>query len=110
MGLFYTARQPAIPTIKGAIEDALRVDPGQVPDTNREAAARTLEVAKQTQAEFNAPRFIAAIVIGAVLLGAAIWTAKQGLDDISKNLMTAFNGYSGIVIGLLGGEAQKTAT
>jgi hypothetical protein len=39
---------------------------------------------------------------------AAIWTGRHDLPDISKGLMDAFSGYNGIIVGLLGGEAQKS--
>jgi hypothetical protein len=47
------------------------------------------------------------VLISGVLLWAAIWTAQHNLPDISKALMNSFAGFSGVVLGLLGGEAQK---
>jgi hypothetical protein len=111
MGVFYTAQAPAVATIKSAIEEALKVDPKTLSDPSADAAARTVAVADKVTPQFNAWRFGAATVIAVVLLLTAIWTAQQqGLSDISKTLMTSFSSFSGIVLGLLGGEAQKSTT
>jgi hypothetical protein len=57
---------------------------------------------------FNAWRLAGAAVASAALVWAAIWTGQHDLPDISKTLMTSFTAFSGIVLGLLGGEAQKS--
>jgi len=109
MGIFYTATQSALPAIQTAIHDALVTPP---PVAANEIAAqvsqRTLQVATATTPTFSAWRFGAAVLISVALLLAAIWTAKTNLPDISKALMTAFASFSGIVVGALGGEAQKS--
>jgi hypothetical protein len=108
MGLFYTSSQPALPTVRKAIEDALMVEPANLPDAGREASDRTLKLAQTIEPKFNGFRFAIALLLSAALLGAAIWTGQHGLPDISKDLMNSFAGFSGIVLGMLGGEAQKS--
>lgn len=111
MGIFYTAQQPAMPMIRAALEDALKTDPRSLQQPlSHEAAGRALDVSQRVAPQFNALRFGIATLIAAVLLATAIWTKQQGLDDISKSLMTSFSGFSGIVLGLLGGESQKSST
>lgn len=111
MAIFFTSSRPVLPTIRKTIEDALRFDPtkfvslGVSPE--KEAADRTVELSKAVSPAFNFGRFIGALVIAVALLLGAIWTAQHELTDISKALMTSFTAYSGIVLGLLGGEAQK---
>jgi hypothetical protein len=107
VGIFYTSSQPVLPTLRDAIEDALRVDPLTLANPGQEAAGRTLQVAQVVSPQFSWPRFVAAVLIAATLLLVAIWTAKNGLSEISKSLMTSFTAFSGIVLGILGGETQK---
>jgi len=108
MGIFFTSRRPIVPEVNEAIRVALLVDPAIVTNAEKEATHRTLELVRATSTRFNAGRFCGAVVIAAALLGGAIWTAKNNLPDISKDLMNSFGAYSGIVLGLLGGEAQKS--
>ncbi len=107
MGIFFTAHQPVVPEIQSAIRIALMVDPKTLPNVDQEAAERTLGIINATGPQFNPGRFFAAVVISGALLWAAIWTARHDLQDISRALMNSFAGFSGIVLGLLGGEAQK---
>lgn len=107
MGIFFTSSQPAWPTVHNAIADALKVDPGAVNNPDQEAALRTMQVNQAVAPKFNWLRFTVAVCISIALLMCAIWTARNGLEDISKNLMTSFTAYSGIILGLLGGESQK---
>ena len=83
------------------------VDPAAFHDVDAEAGNRALQLAQTTTPKFNPWRFAGAVVISIGLLCAAIWTGKHDLPDISKQLMTSFSAFSGIVLGLLGGEAQK---
>lgn len=110
MGIFFVSSQPVLPTVATALREALIVDPGRVSDVDAEVAKRTVALAENTSPQFNAWRFVGAIVIAAILLWAAIWTAQHNLPDISKALMNSFAGFSGLVLGLLGGEAQKATT
>ncbi|HEX4604407.1 MAG TPA: hypothetical protein VH724_10460 [Candidatus Angelobacter sp.] len=110
MGVFFTASQAVAPAIKQALKDALVQDPKTLtvlPET--EAAARAHTLAQTTASQFNLRNFLLAVIIAAILLGLAIWTDKPH-NDISKILMTCFQSFSGIVVGLLGGEAQKSAS
>jgi hypothetical protein len=107
MGVFFTSHQPVVPEINSAIRVALQVDPATLQNVDHEAAERTLGLIRATAPQFNPLRFCGAVLIGCGLLVAAIWTAQHNLPDISKDLMHSFAGYSGIVVGLLGGEAQK---
>lgn len=107
MGIFFTAHQPVVPEIQSAIRIALMVDPKTLPNVDQEAAERTLTVINATGPQFNPGRFFAAVLISGVLLWGAIWTEQHNLHDISRALMNSFAGFSGIVLGLLGGEAQK---
>jgi hypothetical protein len=109
MGIFFTAHQPVVPEIQSAIRVALMVDPKTVPNVDQEAAERTLGIINATGPQFNPGRFFGAVVISAVLLWGAIWTAQHNLPDISKALLNSFAAFSGIVLGVLGGEAQKFA-
>jgi len=110
MGLFFTSHQPVVPEIKSAIRLALQADPKSIGDVDQEAAKRTSGVIQATSLQFNFLRFLGALVIAGVLLWAAIWAGEHNLPDISKDLMYSFGAFSGIVLGLLGGEAQKSTS
>jgi hypothetical protein len=107
MGIFFTAHQPVVPEIQSAIRIALMVDPKSLANVDQEAAEKTLGIINATGPQFNPGRFLGAVLISGVLLWAAIWTAQHNLPDISKALMNSFAGFSGVVLGLLGGDAQK---
>jgi len=107
MGIFFTAHQPVVPEIHSAIRIALMVEPNSLGNVDQEAAERTMGVINATGPQFNPGRFLGAVVIAGALLWGAIWTAQHNLPDISKALLNSFAGFSGIVLGLLGGEAQK---
>jgi len=110
MGIFYTASQPVLPSIRTAIENALLVNPTTLANPGHEADHRTVQLAQTVAPKFNGFRFAAALLIAGGLLWGAIWTEQHALPDISKDLMNSFAGFSGIVLGLLGGEAQKSAS
>jgi len=107
MGIFFVTHQPIVPEVQSTIRSALLTDASKLGDVDREAAHRTLALIQATAPQFSPSRFIGAVVISAALLFGAIWCAKHNLPDISKDLMNSFLGFSGIVLGLLGGEAQK---
>jgi hypothetical protein len=109
MGVFFTSSQPVVLVIKTAIENALLVDPSKISTPAQEAAKRALDLTATVAPKFNPWRFVGAVLIAGALLYAAIWTAQHDLPDISKALMNSFAGFSGIVLGLLGGEAQTSA-
>jgi hypothetical protein len=106
VGIFFTSSQPTLPTVAAAFEEALLVDPKNVPDVKKEAAHRTIRLSQDTSRTFNPWRFGGAVLIAVALLLGAIWTEQHDLPDISKVLMDSFSGFSGLVLGLLGGEAQ----
>jgi hypothetical protein len=110
MGIFFTSREPVLPTITTALREALMVDPKTVADIEKDTSHRTIQVYQSLSPTFNAWRFGGAIVIAGALLLGAIWTGQHNLTDISKELMNSFSGFSGVVLGLLGGEAQKSST
>jgi len=110
LGIFYTSAQPVLPSIKQAIRTALMVNPTSLGDVDTEAGNRTVQIAQMTAPKFNPRRFGGAVAISVALLWAAIWTGQHGLGDISKQLMNSFSAFGGIVLGLLGGEAQKAPT
>ena len=85
----------------------VRIEPSQVTNLNQEAAQGVLSVAEPTEPPFYVWRFVGAVVIAVVVVLAAIWTAQHNLPDISKGLMDSFAGFSGLVAGLLAGEAPK---
>lgn len=109
MGIFFTSQEPVMPTIHTTIAEALRFDPQGIVDFDREASHRTVKLRQSTAPKFNGGRFLAALALSGVLLFLAIWTADHNLADISKTLMTSFQTYNGILVGLLGGEAQKAS-
>lgn len=110
MGIFYTAQQQVLPAVQAAIHNALMANPpADAADAAHQAGAQTAALAHAVAPQFNAWRFVAAAVISVALLATAIATAKD-YPDISKSLMTSFQSFSGIVLGLLGGEAQKSIT
>jgi ABC-type tungstate transport system substrate-binding protein len=47
---------------------------------------------------------VGALVIAGILLALAIALDNQQHKDISKALMTSFQSFCGIIVGLLGGE------
>jgi hypothetical protein len=113
MGIFFTRNQAVAPTIQAALTEALTADPatlGGPQGVATQAAARTQQVAQATAPAFNLRNFILAVLIAAILLALAIYLDNDAHKDISKALMTSFSSYSGIVIGLLGGEVQKSAS
>jgi hypothetical protein len=110
MGIFFTSSRPVASTIESALEDALSTDPTTLRANLRtEAAARAHSVAKTAAPQFKLRNFIGALLISAALLITAICVDKSH-PDIAKTLMTSFTSFSGIVLGLLGGEAQKSAS
>lgn len=110
MGIFFASHQPVMQEINSAIRVALLADPGQIKNADEEASQRALDLVRATAAQFHPLRFVCALLISAALLGGAIWAAQHSLPDISKDLMNSFAGFSGIVLGLLGGEAQKSTS
>jgi hypothetical protein len=110
MGVFFTSHEAVLPTINTALKEALLVEPATVADIDKDTSHRTMKVYKSISPTFNAWRFWGAAAIAGVLLGVAIWTELHNLADISKDLMQAFTGFMGVVLGLLGGEAQKSST
>ena len=107
MGIFFISHQPVVPEIQSAIRVALQTEPTTISNLDGEAAQKALELIRATSPQFSPGRFLGALLIAAALLAGAIWAAKSNLPDISKDLMNSFAGYSGIVLGLLGGEVQK---
>ncbi len=110
MGIFFTSPEPALPTITSAFAEALSADPTKFANIRHEAADRAVHLAKALAPRFNPWRFGGAVVIAVLLLVGAIWTGENSLPDISKSLMTSFQAFSGLVAGLLGGEAQKSTS
>jgi hypothetical protein len=108
MGIFFTPHQPVVPEINSAIRMALLADPATVGNVEHEAAQRSMGLIQATSPQFNPLRFCGALLIAGALLWGGIWTARNNLPDISKDLMNSFAAFSGIVLGLLGGEAQKS--
>lgn len=108
MGVFFVSRRPVVPEIHDGIRAALLVDPSIIPNAEEEAAQRTLDVVRATAAQFQPARFFIALLIAGGLLVGAIWAQQHSMSNISEQLMNSFAGYSGIVLGLLGGEAQKS--
>lgn len=82
--------------------------PDAVIDPGLEASDRTVQLVQAVAPKFNALRFGGAVAISGALLWGAVWTGQHNLLDISKELMNSFAGFSGLVLGLLGGEAQKS--
>jgi hypothetical protein len=107
VGIFFSSHQPLMPEINNAIRMALQADPKSTPNIEQEALQRTVNLVRVTAQQFNPLRFCAAVVIAAALLLIALWAARHNLPDISKDLMCCFDGFSGLVLGVLGGEAQK---
>lgn len=107
MGIFFVSRSPAPVTITTALEGALLVDPQTLGDVKKEASHRSLQTLQSLSPSFDPWRFGGAILIAIVLLLAAIWTGQHNLPTISNALMNSFASFSGLVLGLLGGEAQK---
>ena len=110
MGIFFTSHQPVVPEMNDAFRVALQVDPATVGDVEQEAEKRTLGIIRATSPRFNPGRFFAAIAIAGVLLWGGIWAAQHNLPEVSRDLMNSFMGFSGLVLGLLGGEAQKLSS
>jgi hypothetical protein len=110
MGVFFTSPQPVAPAIQAELEETLMMDPNRLPaEPHIIAAARAHELAKKTAPKFHPWNFVGALVISAALLVTAI-CIDTSHAEIAKTLMTSFTSFSGIVLGLLGGEAQKSAS
>ena len=110
MGIFFSSPQPLVPEIHNAIRAALLLDPSLVGNAQDEADHRTLDVVRATAAQFQPLRFLCALLIAGALVLGGVWAAQHNLLDISKDLMNSFAGFGGAVLGLLGGEAQKSAS
>jgi hypothetical protein len=104
MGVFFTAQRAAAPAIQQALASALKQDPKTIPDADVAAAAKAHELAQTTAPQFNWRNFLGAVCISGILLGLAIALDNEQHKEISKALMTSFQSFSGIVVGLLGGE------
>jgi hypothetical protein len=107
MGVFFTSHQPVVPEVNSAIKVALMVDPNSLGDVEQEASQRTIALIRATSPQFNPSRFLTALLIAGALLWGGIWAAQHNLPDISTDLMDSFMGFSGLVLGLLGSEAQR---
>jgi hypothetical protein len=92
------------PLMTKALTDALAINPANISDVQGKAASLSENVLQSLTASVAWPRVLVAILIGFLLLVAAIYTGKANLPDISKGLMTSFQSFSGLVVGLLGGE------
>lgn len=90
------------PLLTNALSDALRLN--DVANVQAEAEARTENVVEALTTDIDWRRFLLTVLIAFLLLAGAIYTAKAGLADISKGLMTSFQSFSGLIVGLLGGE------
>jgi hypothetical protein len=110
VGIFFASDQPVVPEVHSAIRDALLVEPHLVKNADEEASHRTLDVVRATAGRFKPLRFFCALLIAGALFAGAVWTARQNMLDISKQLMVLLAGFSGIVVGLLVGEAQKSTS
>ena len=110
MGIFFASRRPIVPEIHDAIRGALMVDPHLVSNAEDEAAHRTADVVRTTAAQFHVLRFFCAALISAALVAGAIWTGRNSLPDISKQLMNCFVAFSGAILGLLCGESQRSTS
>jgi hypothetical protein len=104
MGIFFESK-PLFPPLRLALESALKVPPITIPNLGGEAITRAAQLHQEVVGQINWARLGIALCICAVLLVLAIYTAHQNLADISKSLMTTFQSFSGLVVGLLGGEA-----
>lgn len=110
MGIFFTSHQPVLPELNDAFRVALQVDPATVANVEQEAEKRALGIIRATAPRFNPARFGGALLVAGVLLCAGVWTARHNLPEISRDLMNSFMAFGGIVLGLLGGEAQKLSS
>jgi len=104
MGIFFES-EPLFPPLRSALENALKVNPSSIPNLGEEAVTRATQLHQEVVGQIKWVRVVIALCICAVLLALAIYTARQNLADISKSLMTSFQSFSGLVVGLLGGEA-----
>jgi hypothetical protein len=107
MAIFVRSENMA-PVITNALRSALSLDPAKIADTQSEAASRSADVVQQLTTEIAWPRLLIAVGIAFLLLGVAIWTAQANMPDISKALMTSFQSFSGLVVGILGGEVATS--
>jgi hypothetical protein len=87
MGIFFTAPQRPLPTIRSAFQDALMVDPKSLGNPVQEAADRTLRLEQAVASQFQWGRFAGAVVISVALLIGAIRTHGT-MPDISTVLLT----------------------
>jgi hypothetical protein len=103
MGIFYSAAvHPAVAIQQG-------ISAAAAPGGAANAGVLIKQATDDIKSKLDVTRVAVAGAIALLLLAAAIWTKYLGYEDISKTLMTSFTGFSGIVLGALGGEASKAA-
>lgn len=105
MGIFVKSANLR-PLLTSALADALRLN--NVANVQEEAETLSADISEALTAEIAWPRFLVAVLIAFLLLAGAIYTAKTDLPDISKGLMTSFQSFSGLIVGLLGGEVASS--
>ncbi len=108
MGLFYSLPKSVSETTQKMIVDAVKIADPEERKVKLQAATEAADkTAKSTPQQFNWGRFFMALAIGALLFVGSVWTAKNGLPDISKVLINCVPAYMTLIAGLIAGEAQK---
>jgi hypothetical protein len=109
MPVFYErVEPPAQGSVKGAIKDALNTDPAEVDDVDQEAEQRAAEIAPAGYSQFNAGRFVGALVLWALIVVAGIVTEATDLEKSSDALWGAAAIVFGVIVGFLAGEQSAT--
>ena len=108
MGIFFTYPRPNQNILTEASKKSPPGDPTSQFKTDQRVPHNSMQLSHFLEPTLNRGRFVGALTIATVLLLGAIWTGQHNLPDISNKLMDSFSGFSGIVLGLLGGEVQKS--
>jgi hypothetical protein len=105
MGIFWDSKDQPSQTVVNAFRAALAETPPEPAALDGEAQARATAVTNTSPpAALNRTNLLVALLIVAVLLGAAIGTDAANLPNSSKALYALATTAFGIVVGLLTGE------
>jgi hypothetical protein len=108
MPVFYERVKADEDRVKGALKEALTTHPAEVGDVDQEVERRAADIAPVGYAQFNAGRFLGALVLWALIVIGGIVTEATSLDNSSDALWGAAAIVFGVIVGFLAGEQSAT--